>query len=607
MARRRPAALVEFALAEAPARTVSLCAGCAHLQGTNADGTARCDAFGTIPAAVWAGRIDHRTAIEGDGGTTFAPLGAYGLSIERGFDAQMAALGALPVTMAEGDEPDPDDQDGDGEPEDDFPPGEAPEDRPNRPDTPQKESEEIESPEDEFHALLVIEGAPTGDRRFIEDGALTWRDLPLALMWQTETPEMGGHAHSVHVGQITRIERQGNEIHGWGYYLDDAADSDGARFAQHLREAGRLGVSVDMDDADVEIDWPEEEDDEEGMGFLFAEPELVRFTHARLMGATVVTFPAFAEAFVEPLDVEPDEADALVAAAIPIAPPASWFANPGLTEPTPLTITDDGRVYGHLAVWGTCHTSFQGTCVTPPHEAEMGYFTTGSLRTEEGTDVPVGQLTFGTGHAPTSLSAAEAAAHYDNTGSSAADLAAGPDDVGIWLAGALRPGTTPRQVREIRAAAVSGDWRRIGGQLRLVAALAVNVPGFPIPRTAARTAAAHQQSLVAAGIVPHRPRASLDLDAIAEHLATRVGRSRSARADELAARVGRLTEFSCGCGGKKAKPGLVSSTSTRSAVTASAAPSYEVVAPDGSRTTVTTLVEAMREARRVRGSYKVVY
>ena len=53
------------------------------------------------------------------------------------------------------------------------------------------------------------------------------------------------------------------------------------------------------------------------------------------------------------------------------------------------------------------------------------------------------------------------------------------------------------QLRAIRAASVSGDWRPINGNLELVAVCAVNVPGFPIPRT--RVASGQPVALVAAG------------------------------------------------------------------------------------------------------------
>jgi hypothetical protein len=77
----------------------------------------------------------------------------------------------------------------------------------------------------------------------------------------------------------------------------------------------------------------------------------------------------------------------------------------------------------------------------------------------------------------------------------------GEDDFGIWFAGALRTGVKPEQVRELRAGSLSGDWRYLGGNLELVAALAVNVPGFPVPRVQAGLAASGvQTALVAAGI-----------------------------------------------------------------------------------------------------------
>mgnify|MGYP001618446762 FL=1 len=118
----------------------------------------------------------------------------------------------------------------------------------------------------------------------------------------------------------------------------------------------------------------------------------------------------------------------------------------------------------------------------------------------DGTEAAVGQITVGTSHAPLSMGAAPAAQHYDHTGWAVADVVVGNDDVGIWVAGAVRPNADAMRVHELRAAGqVSGDWRRIGGQLRLVGLLAVNVPGFPVPKMRARVASGVQHALVAAG------------------------------------------------------------------------------------------------------------
>lgn len=181
-------------------------------------------------------------------------------------------------------------------------------------------------------------------------------------------------------------------------------------------------------------------------------------------------------------------------------PPRSWFDNPQLTVQTGITVTDQGRVYGHVAPWGECHIGFVEECVTTPMEDAHPYFMTGELVCADGERVGVGQITLGTGHAPISYQASRAAEHYDNTGCAVADVVVGNDAHGIWCAGAIRPFVEAARVHQLRASGrVSGDWRRIGGQLRLVGVLAVNVPGFPIPQVRARVASGIPQALVAAG------------------------------------------------------------------------------------------------------------
>jgi hypothetical protein len=189
-------------------------------------------------------------------------------------------------------------------------------------------------------------------------------------------------------------------------------------------------------------------------------------------------------------------------------PPVSAFTDPGLDEPTPLTLVEqDGyiEVYAHLATWGTCHTSFSGQCVTPPRSnTDYSYFNVGAARALDGEQVrtvAVGHITMGPGgHASMSANAAEAAAHYDNVNTVVADVAAGEDAHGIWVHGVVRRGVSEAELETLRSSPLSGDWRKVGSSLELVAALAVNVPGFPVPR--ARVAAGAPESLVAAGAVP---------------------------------------------------------------------------------------------------------
>lgn len=208
------------------------------------------------------------------------------------------------------------------------------------------------------------------------------------------------------------------------------------------------------------------------------------------------------------------EGDGLTAAAAgltPLHPPGSWFENPQLKGPTPLQITADGRVFGHLATWDSCHIGEpggHGVCVTPPRtRTDYAYFHLGETILSDGSPIPTGKITLDTGHAGLSLTRAAAAAHYDHTGSAVADVRAGEDRYGIWVAGALRPELPARRVRELRAAQLSGDWRRVNGNLEMVAALAVNVPGFPILRPSVAVVASangeEDLALVAAGVVTH--------------------------------------------------------------------------------------------------------
>lgn len=193
-------------------------------------------------------------------------------------------------------------------------------------------------------------------------------------------------------------------------------------------------------------------------------------------------------------------------AAIPVAPPSEWFEFPETDEPTPITITADGHIYGHAALWGTCHTGFPGRCRTAPASPSgYRYYHLGAVDTADGKTVPVGNITLGTGHASLTAARSEVAAHYDNTGMVAADVVARDGALGIWVSGALRPGVTEEQIRTLRAAKLSGDWRGVNGALEMIGLLAVNVPGFPVPRPTAALAASGETeeivALLAAGIV----------------------------------------------------------------------------------------------------------
>lgn len=232
--------------------------------------------------------------------------------------------------------------------------------------------------------------------------------------------------------------------------------------------------------------------------------------------------------------------DVLTAAGVGMieGPPAEWFCATEPDELTALHVSDEvtasgwRRIYGHGAEWGTCHMSFGDGCTKPPREphGEHVYYRLGEVVTASGERIATGNITLGTGHASTrGLTAQQATEHYDNTGTIVAQVASVEGRHGIWLCGAIPPWVTDERVGQLQASGkVSGDWRRIGGALRLVAMLAVNVPGFPVPRMKTFVSLGRQQSMIAAGIV----------DIVAQTRATQ----RASMLNHIARSIGRTPE-----------------------------------------------------------------
>ena len=452
-----------------------------------------------------------------------------------------------------------------------------------------------------WSGVLIVEGVESGDGRMFAEGSLRSAPLPLPLMWQKQTDE--GHKTAVQAGRIDEVWREGNEI--WGRGVFDLEGEDGQEAYRQVAQGFLRGVSGDVDsvkDSDVELVFPNVgTGDSAELGDLFATPELTIFHRGRLRGATLVQFPAFVEAsialegqVIETASEAPIESDEATEFAIgerggpelatslshdsgtsdglgdadegdetvghiaeraeltacgctDEAPPRDWFEDPKLAGPTPLTVSEDGRIYGHAAVWGTCHTGFSGTCVTPPRENFHQYFLLGETLCADGSTMPTGSITLGTGHAATGgkLTAVQAIDHYDHTGTVVADVATGEDRYGLWFSGALRPNLSPYKLRALRAAKLSGDWRRFGNGLRLIALLAVNVPGFPVPRLKAGARRGVQTALVAAG-VNHSSVADVEnrieheaLQSVIASIKTRIGRDDRARLAEIRSRIGR--------------------------------------------------------------------
>lgn len=177
----------------------------------------------------------------------------------------------------------------------------------------------------QWHGVLAPEGTPSGDGRQFRKGSLTTRPMPLPLTWQRASAD--GHGGSVTVAKIEKAVRVGDEMRGTGSFIVNAeADEVIALIA----EFGRYGVSVDADAVEFE---------------MLEESEVLDFIKARIASASIVSIPAFAEAWVslgpppegffdgeEIEQEEVDEEEALV---------ASQFADvtPGLTEDGPGWLT----------------------------------------------------------------------------------------------------------------------------------------------------------------------------------------------------------------------------------------------------------------------------
>lgn len=173
---------------------------------------------------------------------------------------------------------------------------------------------------------------------------------------------------------------------------------------------------------------------------------------------------------------------------IPLHPPKSWFDKPEVI-PTDkrITIEPEGRVYGYIALWDTCHVGHPG-CVRPPRisPSNYEYAHQGEALTSEGELVKVAVVAGGIPHAPVDMSTAAVPEYYENTGTQLMRVRYGADDNGLWFSGALWPDVSDRMVADIRASSISGDWRwhaayrRSGGSFDFAGACFVNLPGFPM-------------------------------------------------------------------------------------------------------------------------------
>jgi len=332
-------------------------------------------------------------------------------------------------------------------------------------------------------AVIALTGTPTSDGRMLSsDIELSFRSFPLPLMWCKQSTE--GHLDSFTVGVIEEARVEGSTVVASGYLLNTTEANEAADQIAH----GVTGPSVDLAAAEwVLTDVNGVEPTAEAVDAMPQDATLELYqtiTKAELIGTTLVATPAFGDTTLTLNTTRESRDVALVASAADEFRPRVYdhrfFENPMLTGPTLPTMGDDGRIYGHLACFGQCHRSIQSECVVVPRSAtDYAHFhTSPAVRLDNGVRLPVGRLTVGTGHASERMGARPAAAHYDNAGSAFALVRVGEDKHGVWFSGVAAPWATPEQVEMGLSAPLSGDWRDFGSGLELVAALAVNTPGF---------------------------------------------------------------------------------------------------------------------------------
>lgn len=344
-----------------------------------------------------------------------------------------------------------------------------------------------------WHGVLARLGVRTGDGRILSETGGSSRDLPLPLMYQRETGD--GHGGAVVVGRIESIRIADGMVTATGSMLEDSGWS-----AMEALEAGVIGPSVDLDDIEYVMDADEN----------------IVLTRWRVAGATLVAVPAFADVSLT-LDPEPapvyndmwgEDAAAYASRlasfalaqqeqhATRVLPPAEWFARPDVDRVTPLTVTDTGRVFGHIAPWGECHVGLPGCVTAPSSLTNYAHFHTGVQAVQGGQSVPTGTLVTGPRHADPQQAFRAAQQHYDDLDAAVARVVAGEDEFGIWVAGWMLPDANPARVEQFLASPVSGDWRNVGGSLELIAVCSVNAPGFPVPRARVAFSNGAQQALI---------------------------------------------------------------------------------------------------------------
>ena len=341
-----------------------------------------------------------------------------------------------------------------------------------------------------FPVLAMLDKTTGDNRRLLSEGART-RDLPLSIRFQPN--DQMGHDGAVVSGALfeVTIDPLTGKMSGQGFLL---ADENGRTHARYIATGAMRGNSVDL--AEVKARFVEDLDNGDYW---------VEFYDYALAATTGVSKPAFAEAHAVLLDQMSD--DELVASlGDPMAPLVCEFEDtsfmvlgiddqqteitasaatmvafddfyhPEADEPTKVIVTADGSVYGHLALWESCHDGFADRCMRVPRPTD-GYasFNKAGVLTDRG-QIETGPIFAFGGHRP-SKSAATIEDAYGGIENAWADVRVSEGRFGPWISGRVRPGVSDEVVYAVRASRLSGHW--VNGRLKAI--VSVNAEGFDVP------------------------------------------------------------------------------------------------------------------------------
>lgn len=346
-----------------------------------------------------------------------------------------------------------------------------------------------------------------GDGRLLDSSGGGVRFMPQSIRFQPCATS--GHAGAFPSGtcfEVT-IDPDTGEFSGRGFLLDDV---NGRLHARMIHTQAQDRNSIDLGDVKARY----EEDMSTGDYWI-------RFYQWKVGATTGVGTPAFAAAHFEvdaltpeelmaslladddeimasllqdpmeelvasvcPVDVHligapeiPQTADELTASGAIIAPRAAFY-EPEADHPQKIIITADRRVYGHLAVWETCHEGIASECVIVPRPSD-GYvsFNQPGPLTERG-QVQTGPIFAYGGHrragtAPTLEQA------YGGIENAWCDVRVIEGKFGPWLSGVVRPDVSEETVYAARASRISGHW--LGGKLKAI--VSVNVEAYSVGGT----------------------------------------------------------------------------------------------------------------------------